>query len=150
MIHTKPHKHLPTSAQEPHSNTNTEPKHIVESLSSSLWPDPPPPPPLPPHPPSPAARFSLQVKHPASDWYSSLLISSPLQSWFEPAQKQSNDSDRVTAIVYILKSKKQMRWVQLSVGMQVTEPMLSFECSKKTYQSFARACMSVHAPISDL
>ncbi len=39
MIHTKPHKHLPTSAQEPQPNTNTEPKHIVESLSFSLWPD---------------------------------------------------------------------------------------------------------------
>lgn len=38
MIHTKPHKHLPTSAQEPQPNTNTEPKHIVESLSFSLWP----------------------------------------------------------------------------------------------------------------
>lgn len=39
MIHIKPHKHLPTSAQEPQHNTNTEPKHIVESLSFSLWPD---------------------------------------------------------------------------------------------------------------
>lgn len=39
MIHTKPHKYLPTSAQEPQPNTNTEPKHIVESLSFSLWPD---------------------------------------------------------------------------------------------------------------
>ena len=38
MIHTKPHKHLPTSAQEPQPNTNTEPKHIVESLSFSLQP----------------------------------------------------------------------------------------------------------------
>lgn len=39
MIRTKPHEHLPTSAQEPQPNTNTEPKHIVESLSLSLWPD---------------------------------------------------------------------------------------------------------------
>lgn len=37
--HKKPHKHLPTSAQEPQPNTNTEPKHIVESLLFSLWPD---------------------------------------------------------------------------------------------------------------
>lgn len=34
MINTEPHKHLPTSAQEPQPNTNTEPKHIVESLAS--------------------------------------------------------------------------------------------------------------------
>lgn len=39
MIHTKLHKYLPTSAQEPQSNTNTEPKNIVESLSFSLWPN---------------------------------------------------------------------------------------------------------------
>lgn len=70
MIHTKPHKHLPTSAQEPHSNTNTEPKHVVESLSSSLWPDS--------FFSSPAARFSLQWQHPAPVLYSSLLISCSL------------------------------------------------------------------------
>lgn len=39
MIHTKPHKYLPTSAQELQPNTNTEPKHIVESLSFSPRPD---------------------------------------------------------------------------------------------------------------
>lgn len=39
MIHTKPHKHLRTSAQEPQPNTNTEHKHIVESLSFSPCPD---------------------------------------------------------------------------------------------------------------
>lgn len=39
MIHTKLHKYLPTSAQELQPNTNTEPKHIVESLSFSPRPD---------------------------------------------------------------------------------------------------------------
>lgn len=66
MIHTKPHKHLPTSAQEPQPNTNIEPKHIVESLSLSLWPDF-------------FVWLSLQVLHPSSSFLSSFLHSSMSQ-----------------------------------------------------------------------
>lgn len=73
MIHTKPHKYLPTSAQEPQPNTNTEPKHIVESLSFSLWPD------------FFSVWLSLQVQHPSSVLYSSFLhfTISPLKTRFK-------------------------------------------------------------------
>lgn len=64
MIHTKPREHLPTSTGEPHSSTNTEPKHIVESLSFSLGPGSP----------RPAARCTLQHPGSASVFFTPVLF----------------------------------------------------------------------------
>lgn len=100
MIHTKPHKHLPTSAQEPQPNTNTEPKHIVESLSSSLWPD---------------FYFFLSLRAVTPASAASVLYSSLLHSTFSPLPNGFKGG----GVIIIL--KQQPSWVEVSCDMQANK-----------------------------